>query len=99
MQPEVTPFEQERQRIIEALKEVYDPEIPVSIVDLGLIRKIEEVGAEIHITMILTSPRCPLADFILEEARQAAQAVTNWTVLVQKGTEQWDHSMMAQPTT
>ncbi|HHS97940.1 MAG TPA: metal-sulfur cluster assembly factor [Chloroflexi bacterium] len=88
--------EQEVQRIREALKEVYDPEIGLSVVDLGLVRKIEEVEGEVHITMILTAPFCPLANMILEQARVAAQAVTDRPVRVTLGTERWDPSMMAE---
>jgi len=93
---EQNPFEQERGRILEALRQVYDPEIPFNIVELGLVRKIEQVEGEIVITMILTVPTCPLAGMIVESVRQAAQAVTDWPVRVELGTEQWDHSMVGQ---
>ncbi len=89
-------FEQVRERIWAALREVYDPEIPIDIVDLGLVRKIEEVDGEIVITMILTVPTCPMAGVILESVRAAAQAVTARPVRVERGTERWDHSMMGQ---
>ena len=88
--------EQELERFWNALREVYDPEIPISIVDLGLVRKVEEFEGDVHITMILTAPHCPMADFILEQAREAAQAVTERTVRVTLGSERWDPSMMAQ---
>lgn len=87
--------EQEIARIQDALKEVYDPEIGLSVVDLGLVRKIEEVDGEVQITMILTAPFCPLAGLILEQARQAAQAVIERPVKVVMGMERWDPSMMA----
>ncbi|MCX7854615.1 MAG: metal-sulfur cluster assembly factor [Anaerolineae bacterium] len=87
--------EQEITRIQEALREVYDPEIGISVVDLGLVRKIEEVDGEVQITMILTAPFCPLAGMILEEARRAAQAVTERPVKVVMGMERWDPSMMS----
>jgi len=88
--------EEELQRVRDALREVYDPEIGISVVDLGLVRKIEEVEGELHITMILTAPFCPLAGMILEQARAAAQAVTERPVRVTMGTERWDPSMMAE---
>ncbi|MCS7282064.1 MAG: metal-sulfur cluster assembly factor [Anaerolineae bacterium] len=91
---ETTLTEQEIARIREALKEVYDPEIGISVVDLGLVRKIEEVDGEIQITMILTAPFCPLAGLILEQARAAAQAVTEKPVKVVQGMERWHPSMM-----
>jgi len=88
--------EQELQKIREALKEVYDPEIGISVVDLGLVRKIEGVEGEVHITMILTTPFCPLAGMILEQARAAVQEVTDRPVRVTLGNERWDPSMMAE---
>ncbi|RME32437.1 MAG: metal-sulfur cluster assembly factor [Thermoflexia bacterium] len=91
---ETTLTEQEVARIREALKDVYDPEIGISVVDLGLVRKIEEVDGEIQITMILTAPFCPLAGMILEQARAAAQAVTERPVKVVLGMERWNPSMM-----
>jgi metal-sulfur cluster biosynthetic enzyme len=88
--------EQELQRIQDALKEVYDPEIGISVVDLGLVRKIEEADGDVRITMIVTTPFCPLAGMILEQARAAAQAVTEKSVNVALGMERWDPSMMAE---
>lgn len=57
-------------RIIETLKTIYDPEIPVNIYDLGLIYEIsvnEEKVADI--TMTLTAPNCPMADMIVEDVK------------------------------
>ncbi len=88
--------ESQIQRIMEALREVYDPEIPINVVDLGLVRKIEEVDGEINITMILTVPSCPLAGMILEQARAAAQAVSEQPVRVTQSFEPWNPSMMSQ---
>lgn len=87
--------EQEIARIREALRDVYDPEIGLNVVDLGLVRKIEEVDGEVQITMILTAPFCPLAGMIFEQARRAAQAVTERPVKVVMGMERWDPSMMS----
>ena len=57
--------------IINELKTVYDPEIGVNIVDLGLIYEIEEKAeSEVHIKMTLTSPACPLGPQIIEEIKQ-----------------------------
>src|SRR4051812_28534945 len=46
----------------EAMKEIFDPEIPINIVDLGLIYKLEEADGNVSIDMTLTSPHCPVAD-------------------------------------
>ena len=48
----------------EALREVIDPEIGINVVDLGLIYGIEIDGGAIHVTMTMTSPACPLRDYI-----------------------------------
>ena len=59
------------EKIIAALKTVYDPEIPVNIYDLGLIYKIDyhEDDGTLDMDMTLTAPGCPLADYILEDVR------------------------------
>ena len=46
----------------DAMKEIFDPEIPINIVDLGLIYKLEEKEGTINVEMTLTSPHCPVAD-------------------------------------
>jgi FeS assembly SUF system protein len=77
MQPspsaEPTPL---RQAIIDVLKTVYDPEIPVDIYELGLIYALE-VDEENHvkIVMTLTSPMCPVAETLPPEVEQKVQAV------------------------
>jgi metal-sulfur cluster biosynthetic enzyme len=50
--------------IREALRHVVDPEIGVNIVDLGLVYRIEVEGARARIAMTMTSPACPLADYL-----------------------------------
>ncbi len=58
------------QQIIEALRLVFDPEIPVNVYDLGLIYDITvNNSGDVAIVMTLTAPGCPLADFILEDVR------------------------------
>jgi len=60
---EAEPMDEEslKARIIEALKTVYDPEIPVNIYDLGLIYGIDLHGTFVHVDMTLTAPGCPVA--------------------------------------
>ena len=57
-------------RIVEVLKNIFDPEIPVNIYDLGLIYEIglDDEGVA-NITMTLTSPNCPMAEALVEEVR------------------------------
>ena len=59
------------QKIVERLKSVFDPEIPVNVYDLGLIYKIDvDDDAVVHLDMTLTAPGCPAADFIVEDVRE-----------------------------
>jgi FeS assembly SUF system protein len=64
------------EKIILALKEVYDPEIPVNIYEIGLIYKIEiDDNFLVHITMTLTTPNCPVAESLPEEVKQKVTGV------------------------
>ena len=64
-----------RERVISALKEVYDPEIPVNIYDLGLIYRIEvDLENKTSIDMTLTSPNCPVAESLPQEVENAARS-------------------------
>jgi len=59
----------------EALKEIYDPEIPINIVDLGLIYKVELRDGVAHVQMTLTSPLCPLGYEFKEQVERALRAM------------------------
>jgi FeS assembly SUF system protein len=64
------------ERVIEALKEIYDPEIPVNIYDLGLIYHVEVTDeGDVAITMTLTTPHCPVAESMPGEVELRAGAV------------------------
>ncbi len=65
------------ERIIDMLRTVFDPEIPVNIYDLGLIYRIElnEEANELKLDMTLTAPNCPAADFIVEDVRQKLESI------------------------
>ncbi len=87
------------EKIVDVLKTVYDPEIPVNIYDLGLIYKIDvKDDATVDIDMTFTAPTCPAADFILEDVRQkvdALEGVKSATVnLVFEPA--WDQSMLSE---
>lgn len=58
------------QVVLEALKQVYDPEIPVDVVNLGLVYEIKVDGGKIRIKMTTTAPGCPVGKFIAAEAKQ-----------------------------
>ncbi|MCX8251689.1 MAG: iron-sulfur cluster assembly protein [Dehalococcoidia bacterium] len=57
-----------KDEVIEALKEVYDPEIPVNIVDLGLVYDIEVSDGEVAIEMTLTAQGCGMGPYIAQQA-------------------------------
>ena len=87
------------ERIVDVLKTVYDPEIPVNIYDLGLIYKVDvKDEGDVDIDMTFTAPSCPAADFILEDVRQkvdSLEGVKNATVnLIFEPA--WDQSMMTE---
>jgi len=64
------------ERVIDALKEIYDPEIPVNIYDLGLIYGVDvHEDGDVLITMTLTTPHCPVAESMPGEVEMRASAV------------------------
>ena len=74
-----------RDRAINVLKEIYDPEIPVNIYELGLIYGVDtdEEAGKIDVTMTLTTPMCPVADSMpgeIEEKLRAIEAVNDVSV-------------------
>lgn len=85
--------------IIEKLKDVYDPEIPVNIYDLGLIYNVDvDENDTATIIMTLTAPGCPVADMLVEDARQAALSVEGVADARVELTFEppWDKSMMSE---
>ena len=88
------------ERVVEVLKTVFDPDIPVNIYDLGLIYRIElsEDNSELSVDMTLTAPNCPAADFIVEDVRQKLETITGLKkVEVNLVFEpEWDKNMMSE---
>lgn len=91
-------------KVVEMLKTVFDPEIPVNVYDLGLIYKIDVAENEdqqtfhVDIDMTLTAPNCPAADFIIEDITQkieSIEGVSNVNVELVFEPE-WDKSMMSE---
>ena len=87
------------QDIVLTLKNIYDPEIPVNIYDLGLIYDIDfDPSGTVAITMTLTAPNCPMADQLVEDINREVAKI--------KGIEKveviltfepvWDKSMMSE---
>lgn len=63
------------EKIVQMLKTVYDPEIPVNVFDLGLIYKVDVEDGNVKIDMTLTAPNCPAADFIVEDVRMKVESI------------------------
>ena len=64
------------EKIVDVLKTVYDPEIPVNIFDLGMIYKIDvKDDYTVDVDMTFTAPNCPAADFILEDVRSKIESL------------------------
>ncbi|MBQ2196877.1 MAG: DUF59 domain-containing protein [Prevotella sp.] len=87
------------ERIVDVLKTVYDPEIPVDIWNLGMIYRVDvDDDGNVEIDMTFTAPSCPAADFILEDVRtkvESVEGVKSATVnLVFEPA--WDQSMMSE---
>ena len=87
------------ERIVEVLKTVYDPEIPVDIYSLGLIYKIDlQDDGNLDVDMTLTAPGCPAADFIMEDVRQKLDTLegvkaSNINLVFEP---EWDKRMMSE---
>ena len=85
--------------VISALKEVYDPEIPVNIYDLGLIYELTiNKAREVFILMTFTAPNCPMADQVIMEVQQGVEGVPGVTKCSIELTFDpvWDRSMLSE---
>jgi FeS assembly SUF system protein len=92
-------FLETEEKIVAILKTVYDPEIPVDIYNLGLIYNIEvDEKGEASITMTLTAPNCPAADFIVEDVQMKVESIEG----INKATinivfePEWNQDMMSE---
>ena len=87
------------ERIVDVLKTVYDPEIPVDIWNLGMIYKVDvQEDGNVDVDMTFTAPSCPAADFILEDVRTKIESVegvkcANINLVFDPV---WDQSMMSE---
>lgn len=86
-------------RIVDVLKTVYDPEIPVDVWNLGMIYKVDvKEDYSVDIDMTFTAPSCPAADYILEDVRTKVESVqgvkaANINLVFEPV---WDQSMMSE---
>ena len=87
------------EKIVAMLKTVFDPEIPVDIYNLGLIYKIDlSDSGDLTVDMTMTAPTCPMADFIMEDARQKLESIDGiGTVTLNLVFEpEWNKDMMSE---
>ena len=78
-----------KKEVMKVLKECYDPEIPLSIVDLGLIYDVKVEKGEVKIRMTLTAPTCPMSSFIVENVRNRVKEI--------KGVKSVDIELVFEP--
>jgi FeS assembly SUF system protein len=86
-------------QIIENLKQVYDPEIPVNVYDLGLIYNVDvDENNNANIVMTLTAPGCPVVDILMDDVTGAARSVEGIEKVNVDLTfdPPWDKSMMSE---
>ncbi len=88
-----------RDKVIEALQTIYDPEIPINIYELGLIYEVRVIeGTVVHVLMTLTTPNCPSAQSLPAEVEQKARSVEGVTDVTVQITfdPPWDKTMMSE---
>ena len=86
-------------RIVDVIKSIFDPEIPVNIYDLGLIYEINLDDEHVaHITMTLTAPNCPMAEELVEEVKYKVAGTRGVKDCDLKLTFKppWDKSMLSE---
>ena len=88
---------QEQFAIRAALETVMDPEIGLSVVDLGLVRNVLVEPGKTRIEMLLTTPFCPYAPQLMEDVKQAAMSVVAQPCEVELLPDAWSPDLMPDP--
>ena len=78
-----------KDQIIEEIRKIYDPELPVNIYELGLIYDIKVIDTKVEIKMTLTTPNCPVAESLPKDVKDSAMQV--------KGVEEVDLQLVWDP--
>jgi metal-sulfur cluster biosynthetic enzyme len=87
----------EAEAIRTALRQVVDPELGMSIIELGLVRELKIDSEQVHLKMILTTPFCPYGPAMMEMTRsKAAEATGGKPVVMELAMDTWDPSMMEE---
>ena len=95
-EPAAAPSQQEM-AIRSALETVMDPEIGLSVIDLGLIREVLIQPGKTHIKMMLTTPFCPYAPQMIADVQSAAQSALPQETEVELLPDAWSPDMMPDP--
>lgn len=88
---------EQSEKLRTALHEVKDPEIGMSVIQLGLIRDVTIQPERVMIKMILTTPFCPYGPALIEETRSTAEAALGISTVIDLSMDVWDFSMMEEP--
>jgi len=88
---------QQEMAIRSALETVMDPEINLSVIDLGLIREVAVGAGATHIKMMLTTPFCPYAPQMIADVKQAAESVVPQPTEVEILPDPWSPELMPDP--
>lgn len=92
------PPSQQELAIRAALETVMDPEIGLSVIDLGLIREVLVAPGRTHVKMMLTTPFCPYAPQMVEDVKQAATSVVPQETEVELLADAWSPELMPDPS-
>jgi metal-sulfur cluster biosynthetic enzyme len=82
------------EEVRQALRQVLDPELGMSIIELGLVRDVSMNDDNLEVKMILTTPFCPYGPALLESARAKAEEGAGIPTTIELGMEMWEPSMM-----
>ena len=87
-----------KEKVINEIKKIYDPEIPVNIYELGLIYDIKINKSEVNVKMTLTSPNCPVAESLPKEVKDSILEIKEVSKvdLDLVWEPPWDKSMMSE---
>jgi len=80
----------------QALRQVMDPEIGMSVIELGLVRQANIENSNLNLHMIMTTPFCPYAPALLEATRSKAGEASGLETTIDMGMDPWDPSMMEE---
>jgi metal-sulfur cluster biosynthetic enzyme len=86
------------EEVRQALRQVMDPELGMSIIELGLVRDVSMDDDHLEVKMILTTPFCPYGPALLESARGKTEEVAEVPTTIELANEMWDPSMMEDST-